>query len=82
MYTDGTFEYIHDGTENFTDSFTYTADDGDGPSPPATVNITITPVNDAPVAVDDSGTAFTTDDDTDFPTGNVLTNDTDAELMI
>ena len=43
---DGTFSYLHDGSENFTDSFTYRVlDDGEG-SATAMVNITINPVND------------------------------------
>ncbi|MCB9134158.1 MAG: cadherin-like domain-containing protein [Anaerolineales bacterium] len=35
--------------------------------------------NAAPHAVDDTGAAFTTDEDTPFTTGNVLDNDTDPE---
>ncbi len=48
--SDGTFSYTHDGSENFTDSFTYQVSDAEGHTNTATVNITITPVNDnAPV---------------------------------
>jgi VCBS repeat-containing protein len=47
---DGTFSYTHDGTETASDSFTYTIDDGAGGSATATVNITVTPVNDPPQA--------------------------------
>ncbi len=46
---DGTFDYTHDGSETTADSFTYRADDGASQSNEATVSITITPVNDAPV---------------------------------
>jgi VCBS repeat-containing protein len=46
---DGTFDYTHNGSETTTDSFTYSANDGTFSSAPATVTITITPVNDAPV---------------------------------
>ncbi|MEL6815322.1 MAG: Ig-like domain-containing protein, partial [Cyanobacteria bacterium J06598_3] len=64
-------------------TFTYTADDGQGEdnsiSDPATVTVTVTGVNDDPVANNDDGTEFTTDEDTSFTTGNVLTNDTDAD---
>ena len=50
LNADGTFSYTHDGTENFTDSFVYRVEDAAGNSTTATVNITITPVNDnAPV---------------------------------
>ena len=42
--------YTHDGSETTADSFTYSANDGTVDSSPATVSITITPVNDPPVA--------------------------------
>jgi VCBS repeat-containing protein len=53
LNADGSFSYVHDGSETVSDSFTYRANDGSLNSNVATVNITITPVNDAPVAVDD-----------------------------
>ncbi len=46
---DGTFIYTHNGSETVSDSFTYAVDDGAGGTDTATVIITITPVNDAPV---------------------------------
>ena len=46
---DGLFDYTHDGSETTSDSFTYRADDGANLSGVATVSITVTPVNDAPV---------------------------------
>jgi VCBS repeat-containing protein len=49
---DGTFSYDHDGSETTSDSFVYVADDGEL-TDTATVHITITPVNDPPVADDD-----------------------------
>ncbi|MEW8316163.1 MAG: Ig-like domain-containing protein [Candidatus Thiodiazotropha endolucinida] len=52
---DGTFSYTHDGSENFTDSFTYRITDNDGQTADATVTINVTPVSDAtPVANADS----------------------------
>ncbi|MBI4661055.1 MAG: hypothetical protein HY735_19665, partial [Verrucomicrobia bacterium] len=45
---DGSYTYVHNGSETTTDSFTYKAKDGALDSAPATVNLTITPVNDAP----------------------------------
>ena len=56
---DGTVTYIHNGAEVLSDSFQYTVKDTQGAiSNPATVNVTITPVNDAPVASDDSAMVF------------------------
>jgi VCBS repeat-containing protein len=54
---DGTFLYTHDGTEGATDEFTYEVCD-DGFPPPATcttalVIISVTQINDLPMAVDD-----------------------------
>ena len=54
---------------------TYTILDGNGGTATATLTISIIPVNDAPVAVNDTGT---TPEDTTL-TGNVLSNDTDVE---
>jgi VCBS repeat-containing protein len=49
---DGTVTYNHDGSETSSDSFTYTISDISGAiSNTATVNITVTPVNDAPTTV-------------------------------
>ncbi|MBK7238075.1 MAG: tandem-95 repeat protein [Sterolibacteriaceae bacterium] len=55
LNADGSFSYTHDGTENFSDSFSYQLTDNDGQVSEATVNITITPVSDTtPVASDDA----------------------------
>lgn len=54
LNADGTFSYGHDGSETTSDSFAYRATDGDQSSAPVTVSITVTPVNDAPVAVGDA----------------------------
>ena len=54
---DGTVDYTHDGSETTVDSFTYTIRDASGQvSNTATVTLGVTPVNDPPVATDDSGT--------------------------
>ncbi|WP_415796351.1 cadherin-like domain-containing protein, partial [Mycolicibacterium frederiksbergense] len=72
---DGSFTYTPAADFNGADSFSYTAGDGTTTSSVATVSITINPINDAPVTVDDS---FGTDEDTAL-TGNVLTNDSDVD---
>jgi VCBS repeat-containing protein len=51
---DGSFTYTPDKDYNGPDSFTYDASDGKGGTSSATVNITVNPVNDDPVAVDDT----------------------------
>jgi VCBS repeat-containing protein len=75
---DGSFTYTP--AENFCgeDSFTYKAYDGELYSNVATVRITVTCVNDAPVAQDDS---YTTDEDTPLlvPAPGVLGNDYDVD---
>ena len=46
----GNLIYVHNGTETLADSFTFTVDDGQGNSVAGQVfNITVTPVNDAPI---------------------------------
>ncbi|WP_422049928.1 beta strand repeat-containing protein [Shimia sp.] len=72
---DGTATYTPAANFNGADSFSYTIADGNGGSDTATVSITVTPVNDAPVAVND---AVTTNEDTAV-TINLISNDTDAE---
>src|SRR6185295_5843409 len=58
-----------------TDSFTYTIGDGQGGSATATVSVTVSSVNDVPVAANDSAT---TDEDAGV-TVPVLGNDTDLD---
>lgn len=49
--TNGSFVYVHDGSENLTDSLTYIASDGTDNSNVAKVIFEIRETNDAPVAV-------------------------------
>ena len=80
LNSDGSFIYVHSGGESATDSFTYKANDGGtGDSNVAVVSITVTPVNDAPVAVDDSYTTAEGGTLTVSSGDGVLKNDTDAE---
>ncbi|MBL7187982.1 MAG: tandem-95 repeat protein [Phycisphaerae bacterium] len=72
---DGSFEYAPDLNFHGEDSFTYEVNDGKGGTDTATVTITVNPVNDAPVANDDTAT---TDEDTPV-TIDVLANDTDVD---
>ena len=74
----GDYTYVHDGTENFATSFTYKVTDGTNESPVYTVTITITPVNDAPVAVSN---LYPVDEDLVLLVAapGVLGNDTDVE---
>jgi hypothetical protein len=72
---DGTFTYTPNANFNGTDSFNYTISDGTV-SATAMVTITVTAVNDAPVALNDTAS---TNEDTPVTTDNVLTNDTDVD---
>ncbi|WP_371375151.1 Ig-like domain-containing protein [Thalassotalea aquiviva] len=63
------------GSETGTDSFTYTLKDPSGAISHATVNITINPINDAPVAQDDSAEV----DEDSLVNIDVLSNDSDLD---
>lgn len=65
-----------DDTEMRSTSFTYTVDDGNGGMDTATVTVTVTGLNDAPVATNDP--SETTDEDT-IALLNVLFNDSDVD---
>ncbi|MEX0364738.1 MAG: Ig-like domain-containing protein, partial [Ruegeria sp.] len=56
VQTGQTFTYVPDADFNGTDSFSYTREDGLGGTTTATVTVTVTGVNDAPVANADSVT--------------------------
>jgi len=78
LNANGSFTYTPNLNFNGTDSFTYRANDGTDYSNVATVTITVTAVNQAPVAVND---AYSTNEDTPLTIAapGVLTNDTDIE---
>lgn len=75
LRSDGSFSYIHDGSETTSDSFSYYAFDGTDDSNVATVSIVITPANDRPSALDDE--ASTEEDES--VTIDVLKNDSDPD---
>ncbi len=72
---EGTFTYTPALNWNGTDSFNYTVSDG-ALTATATVTVSVSPVNDAPVAVIDMAN---TSEDTPVTTVNVLINDTDVD---
>jgi len=78
LNADGSFSYTPAADYTGPDSFTYRANDGTTNSGVATVSLTVTPANDAPVAVNDS---YTTAEDTTLNVSSpgVLANDTDAD---
>src|SRR4029078_8996324 len=74
----GSFVYTPTANYSGPDSFTYKANDGTADSNTVTVSITVTAVNEAPVAVADS---YSVNEDATLTVAaaGVLTNDTDAE---
>jgi VCBS repeat-containing protein len=74
---DGSLQYAPNANFNGTDSFTYSASDGEL-SDEATVTINVTPENDPPLAVADG---YTTTEDTVLSIGSsgVLSNDSDVD---
>jgi hypothetical protein len=69
---DGSFTYTPDADYHGTDSFTYTLTDADGDVSTATALLTVNPIDDLPVAVDDT---FLTDEDSAL-TQTLAPNDT------
>ena len=78
LNANGAFSYTHDGSETTSDSFTYRASDGQAMGNIVTVSITVTPVNDAPVAVADQ-LMVATDTPLSISLATLLANDTDAD---
>ena len=77
--TSGDVVFTPQANYNGAASFTYTISDGKGGSATATVAVTVEPVNDPPVANNDSG--FTTPANTalTIPATTLLSNDTDVD---
>ena len=74
---DGTYTYTPKPNFNGTDSFTFTANDGAGGSDTATVTLTVSPVNDAPVAQFGDGAV---DEDTTL-NGALVATDVDGQAV-
>jgi len=78
LNSDGSFTYQPNLNFASTDSFTYVANNGTHNSNEATVTLTVNPVNDAPITLDDS---YTTSEDSVLviATPGVLDNDSDVD---
>ena len=78
LSANGGFTYAPNTNFNGTDSFTYRANDGTANSGIATVTITVTPVNDPPVARND---AYTVNENSVLTINapGILANDSDAD---
>ncbi len=78
FFPDGSFHYLPNLNFNGTDTFTYKVSDGTQESAPATVTITVTPVNDAPTGTLDT---FAAVEDTPLTIAapGVLGNDSDID---
>lgn len=74
---DGSFNFVPDKDWNGEDRFTYKLSDGRVDSNLATVSLTVTPVNDAPVTVADATSVG--EDGTLVASGNLLANDSDVD---
>lgn len=78
LLADGSFVYTPATDFSGSDSFTYLANDGRADSAPVTVNVTVTPLNRAPVTVADSYAAVEDTTLTVPVASGLLANDSDA----
>lgn len=78
----GAFQYKPNADANGADSFVVTVTDPDGLSVTQTVNVTITPVNDAPTITADGTTAsITTVEDVAFTAGKIVAADKEGDAL-
>jgi VCBS repeat-containing protein len=84
LNADGSFNYVHNGSDQSTDSFSYLANDGKINGAPVTVSINVTGTNDPPVANSDTivvplnGTATALDNGNTSVSANDIDPDGDA----
>ncbi len=78
----GTFDYTHDGSDSSNDLFRYEVCDDGSPvlCAEAQVNVTITEVNDPPVANNDIGPTISEDDDETISISGLLANDSVGDI--
>jgi large repetitive protein len=79
LNADGSFSYTPDANYNGLDSFTYKPNDGQADSNIASVNLTVTPVNDVPAASNDSYAMTEHTVLTVNAAAGVLANDSDVD---
>ena len=75
----GTITYTPAANYNGPASFQYTLSDGQGGSDTGLVSLTVTPVNDAPLAVDDDAGSTAEDTPKQISAASLLANDSDAD---
>ncbi|ACE83120.1 retention module-containing protein [Cellvibrio japonicus] len=75
--TTGTFTYTPNADYHGSDSFVVTISDSNGGTTTSTINIGVTPVNDAPVSSDQN---LTTDEDTPV-NGTIVASDADGDTL-
>ena len=79
LNSDGTITVIPESNFNGIISFTYTIEDTDGATSTATANVIVNPINDAPIAQDDTGIQGTEDESIVIPFDFLLINDEDID---
>lgn len=80
LNSDGSFDYTHDGSEVFSDAFTYKASDGTAETDPATVTLDITSVNDAPIITGQGTISAQQGSTVTIELSNLVVNDPDSQV--
>jgi VCBS repeat-containing protein len=82
LNSDGGFIYVHDGSEIFSDSFTYKATFGALASETVTVDLTITPQNDAPTITGQGALSGKAGDPIQISLSNLIFSDPDDTVPV